>query len=118
MDHPELPLEARPSERRVYSVGDLLRGLRALVEDSVGRVWVAGETSNLYAARTGHYYFTLKDADGQVRCALFRNDARRVPFDLEDGQELLLLAEPSIYEARGELQLVVREVEPRGEGAL
>jgi exodeoxyribonuclease VII large subunit len=115
---PEQPVEAGSRERRVYSVGDLLRGLRALVEDSVGRVWVAGETSNLYAAQAGHHYFTLKDGDGQIRCALFRNDARRLPFELENGLELLLLAEPSIYEVRGELQLIVREVEPRGEGAL
>ena len=120
MDHPELPLvEPAPvpepaPERRVYGVGDLLRGLRGLIEDTVGRVWVAGETSNVFAARTGHYYFTLKDEGGQIRCALFRNDAKRLPFDLENGLELLLYAEPSIYESRGELQLIVREVEPRG----
>ena len=114
----EPPLAAGRPERRIYSVADLLRGLRALVEDSVGRVWVGGETSNVFMAASGHHYFTLKDGDAQIKCALFRNDARRVPFELENGLELLLLAEPSIYEPRGELQLVVREVEPRGEGAL
>ena len=104
--------------RRVYAVSDLLRGLRALLEDSVGRVWVAGEVSNFFAAGSGHQYFTLKDAQAQIRCALFRADARLLPFDLEDGLEVVVFAESTIYEARGELQLVVRHVEPRGAGAL
>jgi len=118
VDHPELPLATRRRERRVHGVGELLRGLRTLLEDSLGRVWVSGETSNLFAARTGHFYFTLKDAEGQIRCALFRNDAKRLPFELENGLEVIMLAEPTVYQARGELQLVVREIEPRGEGAL
>ncbi|MGH0038064.1 MAG: exodeoxyribonuclease VII large subunit [Myxococcota bacterium] len=107
-----------PAERRVFGVGELLSGLRHLLEDRVGRVWVSGEISNLFRAASGHVYFTLKDADGQLRAALFRNAARRVPFELEDGLEVVVHADATVYEARGELQLVVRQVEPRGQGAL
>jgi len=104
--------------RHVYNVGDLLAGLNALFEDRVGRVWVVGEVSNLHAARSGHSYFTLKDDVGQIRAALFRSAAQRVPFRLEDGLEVLVQADVGIYQARGELQLIVRKVEPRGRGAL
>jgi exodeoxyribonuclease VII large subunit len=79
---------------------------------------VSGEISNLFRAASGHVYFTLKDADGQLRAALFRNAARRVPFELEDGLEVLAYGDATVYEARGELQLVVRQLEPRGQGAL
>ncbi len=84
----------------------------------MGRVWVAGELSNLFHAASGHVYFTLKDDDAQLRAALFRNAARRVPFELEEGQEVLAYGDASVYPARGELQLVVRQLEPRGLGAL
>ncbi len=105
-------------QRRVYGVAELLSGLGALFEDRVGRVWVAGEISNLHRASSGHCYFTLKDPGGQIRAALFRGAARRVPFELEEGLEVLVYADVTIYQARGDLQLVIRQVEPRGQGAL
>jgi len=74
--------------------------------------------SNLHRASSGHTYFTLKDEQGQVRAALFRSAARRVPFDLEEGLEIVVCADVGIYAARGDLQLVVREVELRGQGGL
>ncbi|MCA9512515.1 MAG: exodeoxyribonuclease VII large subunit, partial [Myxococcales bacterium] len=104
--------------RRVLAVAELLEGVRRLLEDAVGRVWVAGETSNVFASPAGHVYFTLKDGTGQIRCAFFRADARRLRFDIENGMELVVHAEPSVYVQRGELQLVVRDAEPRGAGAL
>ena len=72
----------------------------------------------MHRASSGHIYFTLKDAAGQLRAALFRSAARRLKFDPEDGLEVLVYAEVSIYEARGDLQLSVRELEPRGRGSL
>jgi exodeoxyribonuclease VII large subunit len=102
----------------VYTVGDLLGGLRALLEERVGRVWVVGEVSNLRRVASGHTYFTLKDAGGQIRAALFRGTALRLAFEPEDGLQVLVYADLSVYEARGDLQLVVRQLEPRGEGAL
>jgi exodeoxyribonuclease VII large subunit len=105
-------------ERSILSVGQLIAGLSGLIKHHVGRVWVVGEISNLHSARSGHSYFTLKDEDGQIRAALFRGNAGRVRFDLEEGLEVVAEAEVSIYAARGDLQLIVRTLEPRGIGAL
>ncbi len=106
------------SERSILSVGQLIAGLSGLIQQHVGRVWVVGEISNLHSARSGHTYFTLKDEDGQLRAALFRGNAGRVRFELEEGLEVIAEAEVSIYAARGDLQLIVRSLEPRGVGAL
>lgn len=105
-------------ERQVLGVGQLIAGLKGLLEQRVGRVWVAGEISNLHRARSGHAYFTLKDEGGQLRAALFRGNAGRLRFELEEGLEVVAEAEVSIYAARGDLQLIVRQLEPRGVGAL
>lgn len=106
------------SERSILGVGQLIAGLSGLIQQYVGRVWVAGEISNLHHARSGHTYFTLKDEDGQIRAALFRDNAARVRFELEEGLEVVAEAEVSIYAARGDLQLIVQTLEPRGVGAL
>jgi exodeoxyribonuclease VII large subunit len=107
-----------PLAPRVLRVGELAAALASLLADAVGRVWVVGEVSNLRRAPSGHCYFTLKDDGAQLRAVLFRGDAERLPFDLADGLEVLAFAEISLYAARGDLQLVVRQVEPRGAGAL
>lgn len=103
---------------RILSVSGLVAGLRGLLEQRVGRVWVAGEVSNLHHAASGHFYFTLKDSGAQLRAAMFRSAARRLVFAPEEGLEVLVFAEVSVYEARGDLQLLVRHLEPRGRGAL
>ncbi|MBW2372804.1 MAG: exodeoxyribonuclease VII large subunit [Deltaproteobacteria bacterium] len=102
----------------IYSVGDVLRGVRSLLEDRVGRLWIAGEISNLARPRSGHVYFTLKGDGGQIRAALFRNEVRKLAFEPEDGLEVLAHADVTVYEARGDLQIIVRRLEPRGRGAL
>ncbi len=104
--------------RLLLGVGQLIAGLKGLLEQQVGRVWVVGEISNLHRARSGHCYFTLKDEDGQLRAALFRGNAQRLRFELEEGLEVVAEAQVSIYAARGDLQLLVRGLEPRGVGAL
>ncbi len=111
------PVDAS-AEPHVYSVSDLLAGLRALLEERVGRLWVVGEISNLHRAGSGHVYFSLKDDGGQLRAALFRSAARRLAFEPENGLEVLVYGDLTVYEPRGDLQLVVRRLEPRGEGAL
>jgi exodeoxyribonuclease VII large subunit len=109
--------EARQGPR-VLRVSELVAALRDAVESAVGRVWVVGEVSNLRRAASGHCYFTLKDDVAQLRAVMFRGDASRLRFDLEDGLEALAFGEVSLYVARGELQMVIRDVEPRGVGAL
>ena len=104
--------------RRFYRISELLEGLGTLLEERVGRLWVVGEIAGLHRASSGHSYFTLKDESGQMRAALFRRAAERVPFELENGLEVVVYAEVSIYASRGDLQLVVHKVEPRGRGAL
>jgi len=102
----------------VYTVADLLGGLKRLLAERVGRVWVVGELADVHVARSGHVYFSLADDVGRVRCALFRNAARGLAFEPEDGIEVLVYGDVSLYEARGDLQLIARRVEPRGLGAL
>ena len=110
--------EAQPAGPRVLRVGELVAELGALLAQRVGRIWVVGELSNLRRASSGHFYFTLKDDDAQLRGVLFRADAERLPFVPEDGLEVLAFGEVALYGARGDLQLVVRQLEPRGRGAL
>jgi exodeoxyribonuclease VII large subunit len=110
--------ESTAAGPRVYAVGELVAGLRRLLEDRVGRLWVVGQIADLSRPRSGHVYFTLKDERGQLRAALFRGSARRLLFEPEEGMEVLVYAEVSLYEPRGDLQLLVRELEPRGVGAL
>ena len=112
------PTAASERERPILGIGQLIAGLKGLLEQQVGQVLVAGEISNLHEARSGHAYFTLKDEDGQMRCALFRGNAKNLRFSLEDGLEVVAEAEVSVYAARGDLQLIVRSLEPRGIGAL
>jgi exodeoxyribonuclease VII large subunit len=103
---------------RVLGVSEVLQGLAGLLEERVGRLWIAGEVSGLRRPGSGHLYFTLKDAEANLRAVLFRGDGRRLAFDLEDGLEVVAYGELTVYAPRGDLQLVVRAVEPRGEGAL
>jgi exodeoxyribonuclease VII large subunit len=103
---------------RIFTVAELLAGVRELLEDRVGRLWIAGEVSNLRRAGSGHFYFTLKDETAQVRAVLFRGTAQRLRFEPEEGMEVLVYGEVTLYEARGDLQVLVRMLEPRGLGAL
>jgi len=104
--------------RRVVSVSELVSDLKSLLDDEFGRVWVVGEISNLHRARSGHSYFTLKDDEAQIRAALFRGAAQRLPFDPEDGLEVVVYGDLTLYPSRGDLQIIVRSLEPRGQGAL
>jgi exodeoxyribonuclease VII large subunit len=102
----------------VYTVAELLAGMKRLLAERVGRIWVVGELSGVHLARSGHVYFSLTDDTSQLRCAMFRSAARSLEFTPEDGLEVLVHGDVSLYEARGDLQLVVRRLEPRGQGAL
>jgi exodeoxyribonuclease VII large subunit len=110
-------LSPRPA-REVYTVSRLNREARGLIEGGFPALWIEGEISNLSRPASGHLYFSLKDADAQVRCAMFRISAVRVRFPLRDGQKVLARVRVSLYEARGEFQLLVEHLEEAGEGAL
>jgi exodeoxyribonuclease VII large subunit len=109
--------DGRLGPRRVLTIAELVGGVRELVEE-LGPVWVVGEISNLRRAGSGHAYFTLKDDEAQLRAVLFRGNAVRLPFDPEEGLEVIAGGELTVYGARGDLQLIVRQLEPRGRGAL
>jgi exodeoxyribonuclease VII large subunit len=104
--------------RTVYQVSELVDILRALIEDALPRVWVQGEISNFSRPASGHWYFTLKDGQGQLRCAMFRNANLHVRPPPKDGDLVLVRAQPGVYAARGDLQLICEHMEPAGEGAL
>ncbi len=112
--------ELFPSEetRKVLSVSELTQQVKRLLEKSVGLVWVSGEITNLRLQGSGHRYFTLKDAGSQLSCVLFRGVAAGERDLLADGQKVLLQGDVTVYEARGQYQLIVRAVELQGVGAL
>jgi exodeoxyribonuclease VII large subunit len=109
--------ENRP-QRDIFSVSRLNSEVRAVLEGSFPLLWVEGEISNLARPASGHIYFSLKDPHAQVRCAMFRMKRQRLRFQPEDGMRVLVRARISLYEARGEFQLIVEHMEPGGEGAL
>jgi exodeoxyribonuclease VII large subunit len=106
------------SERVVCTVSELAMRIKAQLEDQFPAVWVEGEISNLRTPSSGHAYFTLKDDGAQLRCVLFRGRGRRVAFQPEDGMQVLAFGGLDVYIARGEYQLVVELLEPKGVGAL
>ena len=104
--------------RQVLSVSELTAGIRSLLEKQVGQVWVGGEITNLRVQSSGHVYFTLKDAAAQLSCVLFSREKVGQRQLLADGQKVLLQGDVTVYEARGQYQLIVRAVELQGVGAL
>ena len=111
-------LEQLMQQRRALSVSELTRGLKTLVESSFFEVHVEGEISNLRRHTSGHWYFTMKDEGAALRCACFRMQNRLIRFAPEDGLTVSARGRLSVYEARGEYQLVVEYLEPVGVGAL
>jgi len=104
--------------RDIYTVGRLNAEARQLLECGLPALWVEGEISNFSSPSSGHWYFTLKDREAQVRCAMFRAANSRVGFRPRDGQQLLLRGRVSLYEPRGDYQLIAELMEDAGEGAL
>jgi exodeoxyribonuclease VII large subunit len=102
----------------VWSVSELNRAVKGLVEREFSLLWVAGEISNLTIAASGHCYFSLKDGGGQVRCVMFRNRAMLLPFKPREGLKVEARVTATLYEARGDFQLNVESMRPAGLGAL
>ena len=102
----------------IYTVSRLNQTVRLLLEQEMGQVWISGEISNFTQPSSGHWYFTLKDDTAQVRCAMFRNSNRRVTFRPQHGQQVLVRANITLYEPRGDYQIIVESMQPAGEGLL
>lgn len=102
----------------IFTVSRLNQTVRLLLEQKMGQVWISGEISNFTQPASGHWYFTLKDDTAQVRCAMFRNSNRRVTFRPQHGQQVLVRANITLYEPRGDYQIIVESMQPAGEGLL
>lgn len=105
-------------ERDVWTISRLNREVRLLIETGLPALWLEGEVSNLARPASGHVYFSLKDEGAQVRCALWRSAALKLAFTPRNGMQLLVRARVSVYEPRGEYQLIIEYAEEAGEGAL
>lgn len=121
--------ESLIAQDKVYTVSELTKLIRMELENAFLFVWVEGEISNLRQPSSGHFYFTLKDESAQLRAVLFRSDANRIQlenkknslsprFELKDGLKVICGGRITVYEPRGEYQLIVEKIEPRGKGAL
>ncbi|NCX94354.1 MAG: exodeoxyribonuclease VII large subunit, partial [Gammaproteobacteria bacterium] len=102
----------------VFSVGELNRTVRDFLEQHFSTIWVCGEISNLSCPVSGNLYFTLKDEQGQIRCAFFRNRHIRAMPALKNGQRVLVNAKLSVYPERGDYQLIIESLQDAGEGLL
>ena len=102
----------------IYSVSQLNRNVKSLLEQNFFAIQITGEISNLSRPSSGHLYFSLKDERAQVRCALFRSQAQRLKFIPENGLQIQASASVSLYEARGDYQLIINQMQETGDGAL
>ncbi len=104
-------------ERRVYTVSEITQGIKLTLENAFGQVWIEGEVSNFKAYPSGHFYFTLKDEGALLPTAMFRNVNKDVKFKIEDGLKVICLGRIEVYAPRGQYQLIVEKIEPKGIGA-
>src|SRR6266436_4457606 len=118
MSQPFLASLFETTERQPLSVSELTAMIRGELERRFSSVWVEGEISNFRAHGSGHWYFTLKDEFAQLRCACYRSSNQRIRFRPEDGLQMRARGRVSVYEAKGEYQLIVEALEPVGAGAL
>ncbi|NIA19030.1 MAG: exodeoxyribonuclease VII large subunit, partial [Xanthomonadaceae bacterium] len=102
----------------IYSISQLNQDIRLILEGNFSSIWVEGEVSNFRVPRSGHFYFTLKDAQSQVRAVMFRRQNHSLNFLPADGDHILCLGRVSLYEPRGECQIIVESLELKGLGGL
>src|SRR5271165_2726995 len=105
-------------QRRTYTVAELNAEVRGLIESEFTDIWVGGEISGCRIPSSGHCYFTLKDHEAQLKCVCYRSSLRYLKFKPQDGMAVLVRGRLDLYEARGEVQMLVEALEPQGHGAL
>src|SRR5687767_3822088 len=113
-----VPPVARERQRTVLTVSDLTANIRGILENAYSEVWVEAEISNCRLWNTGHLYFTLKDPGAQIKAVMFKSDVRALKFKAEDGLHVIVRGRISVYEPKGEYQIVCERMEPHGLGAL
>lgn len=106
------------NSKKVYTVTEITRLIKNELEKAFPELWIEGEISNFHRHHSGHLYFTLKDEKSQLRTVMFRSEAEKVVFEIKDGLQVICRGRINVYEPRGEYQLVVEVVEPKGKGAL
>lgn len=116
--HVDLFSDIPQKETKALSVSQLVRKMKRAIESDVGKLWIEGEVSNLKKQSSGHWYFSLKDETSQIQCAIFNARRKEGSETLEDGLKSRVFADATVYEARGQLQLVVEKVEKSGQGDL
>jgi len=110
--------ELSGENKKIWTVSELNRRARSLLEEAFPRVWVEGEVSNFKLYPSGHAYFSLKDGEGQISAAMFRFPTRGVKFEVRDGMAVVACGEVTVFDRRGQYQLVVESLAPKGKGAL
>ncbi|MCK5002067.1 MAG: exodeoxyribonuclease VII large subunit [Gammaproteobacteria bacterium] len=110
--------QSNPASRTIYSVTELNRSAATVLEQNFSWIWVEGEISNLAQPSSGHIYFSLKDSGAQVRCAMFKSRNNGLKFQPENGQQVQIRGKVSLYQPRGDYQLIVDRMEEAGDGAL
>lgn len=113
-----LSLNATKNRNKILTISELTRRIRGSLEQEFFNLWVVGEVSNVKMPASGHVYLTLKDADAQLQAVMFKTVANSVKFGIRDGMEVLAFGSVTVYEARGQYQLIIEHIEPKGIGAL
>ncbi|MDE2216587.1 MAG: exodeoxyribonuclease VII large subunit [Planctomycetota bacterium] len=106
------------NRNKILTISELTRKIRGSLEQEFFNLWVVGEVSNLKKPTSGHMYLTLKDTDAQLQAVIFKSVANQVKFELKDGMEVLTFGSVTVYESRGQYQLIIESIEPKGIGAL
>ena len=111
-------ISANIPQRRIFSVSEITRSIRTILEQNFPFVWITGEISNFRRPTSGHYYFTLKDKNSQINTVMFRGQNRQLKFDIEDGIQINGMGRLTVYEPYGNYQIILEYAEPVGLGAL
>src|SRR3989337_109584 len=113
-----LPPDTLTGRNKILTISELTRRIRSSLEQDFFNLWVVGEVSNVKKPTSGHVYLTLKDADAQLQSVMFKFTANTVKFEIKDGMAVLVFGSITVYEARGQYQLIIEKIEPKGIGAL
>ncbi len=107
----------RQSHKHIYTVSEITQAIKGLLEEGIGEIWLEGEISNFKAASSGHFYFSLKDQSSLIMAAMFANANKGLKFKLEDGLKVICFGKVDVYAPRGQYQIIVERIEPKGVGA-